>query len=488
MPIEDVAWAIKDVTERAPDLRLRLNYYEGKHRLAFATEKYENAFGDLFEEFADNMCDDVVDEPVTRTKILSWSAEDETTAQAATDWWETVKGPARLKTLARNAYRDGDGIAMVWPDPQNVPRLYVQDTDQWAIRYDPDEPDKIKVAAKVWKAGKRWRCTLYYDGVIERWASKGSSPTGGIPKAEAFGHYNEIPADVDDDEQPQPWRTTHDWGMPVFHLPTDEVGRYGRSVLTDVIPLQDALNKAITDMLVNMEATAYPQRWATGIQVERNPDGSERNPFKDNARSVYWTANDKASFGAFPVGSSQDFLSVQDGLRMEIGRKGYLPPASVVLKTQGDATATGLLVGEGRQIKRVKDNADAWEPELRALMALALRMAGTETDAAAIQIEWDNPATRDEKGLWEVLTMKDALGVSKHQILVEGGYDEETIAAMEEDSRIAREAAGLPGVGDVRATGGLGAPLAGQNALGGTRMLPPPPQSPQGAPSLAQTA
>ena len=36
-------------------------YYNGQHDLTFATEKFQNAFGSLFREFALNMCPAIVD-------------------------------------------------------------------------------------------------------------------------------------------------------------------------------------------------------------------------------------------------------------------------------------------------------------------------------------------------------------------------------------------------------------------------------------------
>src|SRR3954471_16873960 len=44
-------------------------YYEGHHRLAFATSPFREAFGNLFVAFADNWCDLVVDASVERIGV-----------------------------------------------------------------------------------------------------------------------------------------------------------------------------------------------------------------------------------------------------------------------------------------------------------------------------------------------------------------------------------------------------------------------------------
>lgn len=489
MPRGDLEWAVEEVRGRQPVLAHFQDYYEGRHRLTFATEKWRDAFGNLFNEFADNLCDDVVDEPTGRLRVLSWSAPRAGDTQAIHDWWRRNRGWARSREVHRNAFRSGDGVAMVWPDSHGVPRLYPQCTDYWAIKYDEDEPDRIEVAAKVWRSGKLWRATLYYgdadgSGLIERYTTKGLGAGGGLPKAQAF-----LPLEGPMNEQgySQPAEEVHPWGMPVFHFPTDEVGRYGRSVLADVIPVQDALNKAISDMLVSMEAVAFPQRWATGIQVERDALGREVNPFESGAQKLFWTANDKAAFGAFPESDLSGFLDVQDSFKLEIARKGYLPPYSVNLRGSSASSlpsGIALLVADGRQIKRCTNAQDSWGQTWCELVALAMRMSGAAIDAEDVGITWDELSLRDEKALIETLLLKKELGVSTRRLLLESGYDEEEVQEIldeaEEASQDQQVAAG--GFGKL-APAAPGATRTLTEALG----VPAPPVPPQGG-SAALTA
>jgi len=66
--------------------------------------------------------------------------------------------------------------------------------------------------------------------------------------------------------------------VPVFHFPNRRVYDYGISDLADVIPIQDALNKALMDMLVAMEFGAFKQRWVTGIEYETDPVTGKPKP------------------------------------------------------------------------------------------------------------------------------------------------------------------------------------------------------------------
>jgi hypothetical protein len=70
---------------RQPYLKLRTDYYNGDHRLQFASSKFKEAFGNLFSEFATNWCGLVVDVAVERLTVLGFRFSDE----------EAPPGPAK---------------------------------------------------------------------------------------------------------------------------------------------------------------------------------------------------------------------------------------------------------------------------------------------------------------------------------------------------------------------------------------------------------
>ena len=55
----------------APAIELWERYYEGVHRLQFATSRFRQTFGNLFHEFADNWMSLIVDASVERLSIRS---------------------------------------------------------------------------------------------------------------------------------------------------------------------------------------------------------------------------------------------------------------------------------------------------------------------------------------------------------------------------------------------------------------------------------
>src|SRR5256885_16908802 len=50
-------------------------YYRGDHDLAFATEKFQNTFGNLFREFALNLCPVICDAVRDKLRITGFSVD-----------------------------------------------------------------------------------------------------------------------------------------------------------------------------------------------------------------------------------------------------------------------------------------------------------------------------------------------------------------------------------------------------------------------------
>lgn len=435
MPVNaDLDWALEDVRARLPRYSLFRQYDEGDHRLLFATEKYRNAFGDLFREFADNLCEDVVDGITDRLQIIGWSSTDDALNSTVDTIWERNQGEARSGAVHRNGFREGDGFTIAQVDAQGRARSYRQNPTQMAVRYSTEAPDEMDLAAKVWKdaARKRYRVNLYYpDGRSEKYASRGLGADGGMPKASAFVPLAAGDPALGDQES---YVDENGDGIPVFHYPNGDLSCYGKSILRGVIPLQDALNKAVADMLVTMEGHAAPIRWARGIEVERDPiTGQEKDPFRgaNQPGAVMRTGSKDALFGQFDPAAMDGFLDVQDAFKVEIARKGYLPPYAITLRSGNSTPPSGvsLLVAEGRTIKLARDRQRDWGTEHRREMAYLARleMGTTAVSPEDLECQWAPPETRDEKALVEMLLLKKELGVPSRQLLLEAGYSSDEV-------------------------------------------------------------
>lgn len=416
--------ALRALRGRAPRYLLYGQYYDGDHRLAFATDKFRNAFGSLFKTLADNLCPAVVDAVADRLRVVGFGVEEgpENAADSAWTIWQGNRMDRRSGEVHVEALRSGDAYVIVWPDAGGQPRLYPQAGASMTVHYDEDLPGTIDYAAKLWRMDDgRMRLNLYFPDRIEKYASRNKLDT--IPdKARVFEPY-EVPG--------EPWPLPNPWGtVPVFHFANNAgVGHHGRSELGDVVPVQDALNKALADMLVAMEYVALPQRWATGLEVDIDEaTGKPKVPFTPGVERVWAVGDAEVRFGQFDPANLEQFLAVQDSFRAEIARVSGTPLHYLMLGGGEFPSGEAMRTAEARFLAKVEDRQLAFGNGWEDVLGLALAMAGEPV--AQLSTLWRDATPRSAKEVAEVALIKEQLGVSREQILKELGYSPEEIDRM----------------------------------------------------------
>ena len=84
----------------------------------------------------------------------------------------------------------------------------------------------------------------------------------------------------------------------------------GQSELLSVLPIQDAINKLVMDMIVASEFSAYRQRTATGISIEIDEvTGEPVEQFQADVARIWAAENEKAQFGTLEASDLQPFVS-----------------------------------------------------------------------------------------------------------------------------------------------------------------------------------
>jgi hypothetical protein len=114
----DVEWrdALDHQLEmRRPELDLYSAYYDGDHRLQFMTSKYKEAFGDLFEAFADNWCQLVVDIAVERLAVIGFRFGEDEADEEAWAIWQENNLDARQIAAHTDAVKLGTSYLLVGP-------------------------------------------------------------------------------------------------------------------------------------------------------------------------------------------------------------------------------------------------------------------------------------------------------------------------------------------------------------------------------------
>lgn len=222
----------------------RWDYYRGHQQVPYLTDKLRAAFGALSESFVENYCALAVDSRIDRLEVTGFDGPGETAAQAM---WDLGGYRQRQDQMFRWALVEGAAYLIVDDDQvvANPARVaYAQ----------PSVNDWLTVdwAGKIWPEGQRWKAILwdeenkyYYNtskGSASEWLNMRSWNTTTVAAALTF-------------EGMEP----HGYGkVPVF--PINPYGDMASPLLDRIAPIQDRINKIISNTHVVLEFNAFKQR------------------------------------------------------------------------------------------------------------------------------------------------------------------------------------------------------------------------------------
>jgi hypothetical protein len=398
-------------------------YYNGDHPLQFATTKFKEAFGALFSAFADNWCPIVVDAPVERLQIVGFRYGRDASSEAW-DIWQ--RNALDVESVIAHTEAGKCGRAFLLVDPNGGdPRITVEHAAQVIVATDPGDRRKRLAALKRWQGDDgRAYCNLYLPDWVFKFESDGPAiaglPTTWVPRTD--GGRNPLGI------------------VPVIPLDNNPglLGG-GESDLKPAIPIQNAINKLCTDMLVASEYGAFRQRVLTGVEIPRDPETGRPLARQEivAAMSRLWTFEDADAkvYDLNPTDLS-NFVGAVEMFIAHLAAQTHTPPhylVGQVVNASGDAlkVAESGLVSKCR--RKILNYSDPWEEAV----SLALRSKGRAADPQDLEALWADPERTSLAELVDAATKKRALGVPLEVVWRELGYTPDEIEDL-------KRLAGLP--------------------------------------------
>lgn len=267
------------------------------------------------------------------------------------------------------------------------------------------------------------RRTIYYPDRIEKW----------IGNMGSWEHYIE-PTKPDDETPPEPWPIP--WrrpdstprGIPVIHF--RNVGMMPEA--WDAIPIQDAVNKTLVDILASDDLTAFQMLVALGWYPTTDgepPKADGSNLLKVGPGQFIGTRDPNGKIQVV-IGSDPTPLvsALQDLIVMAAQVTGT--PTSRFTTTKLIAAAETLKTQDSQLKKKAQDRrvlfGDSWE----ACMDMARKIEndfGTGPDldeTITFTTIWTNNQTLED------LQAKKQLGIPEETLWAEAGYSTEQIVKM----------------------------------------------------------
>lgn len=258
----------EDLQQEWSDLTKYRTYYEGDQGLVYGSAKFQEMFTD-FEGFEDNWCGVVIDAVSEKIKLIGLRVDDDKSEEDEENpitkrIWDIFRDndiDEQEGDLTEGVLVEGRAAVIVWPDEKKGgASIDWNPANLVKVRYSENDYKEIDFAIKRWvtPSGRilinvydRSQVRKYIEGrdtVLPDPTQTGITAT--IPTRSP--NFSLTPRFVTD----EPWPLGHDFG----EVPVVEFLNKRGSELSDVIPLQDAINYLLIATFVAGEFSALKQK------------------------------------------------------------------------------------------------------------------------------------------------------------------------------------------------------------------------------------
>lgn len=411
-----------------------------------------------------NVTRTVVQAVIERLLVKSFASADPELSRWAWDVWQRNRMDVAQDELHEMVIRDGEAFVLVsWDNHAGIPRfvphprwtdvsLDQQGTtlrtsedlagqvvgDGFGCRAfypDDDLSQPMSYATKRWvetrivngKLKSRRRLTVYHPDRVEKYELVGS---GARPIQ-----------DPGDSSWPLSWvdRRGQPLGIPVIHFRNAGL----QCEAWEAIPLQNAINKLLVDLLTASDETAFRIFYALGFIPTTDgekPRADRSNWWKLQPGQIVGTSKpaSETTFGAVDGADLQNLIAPLERLIIWTAMVTDTPVSRFIVTGQVAAEGT-LKQQEGPLVNKVRKRqaliGNGWED----CLYLGRRLHNTFStgpafdEAALLSTAWEPAETRDELEMLEGLALKrEKLQMPIEEIWREAGYSEEQIARMQQ--------------------------------------------------------
>ena len=424
----DLDRAYKTLTGKLGDYDNLWDYYDGDQPLMYTARRMADLFADLdMANFVENWCSVVIDAANDRIHLSSVSVENKSDNDLLENTWQTLDVGLEASDVHEAALVVGEAFMMVWPDENENVEIFYNDPRLVHLFYDPANPRKKWYGAKWWVAGDNtMRMNLYYPDRIEYYGTKTKAKN--VTSSKAFvEHFQTDKEDSNIAENPYD-------EIPIFHFRSER--RKIKGDLVNVIPLQNAINKLVTDMMVAAEYGAFKQRWiisnADTVALENAPNMIWEIPAGDGQ-------GQSSQVGEFDATPLDNYIKAIDHMATTLAIISRTPK-HYLFQQGGTPSGEALIAMESPLNKRCSDHIDQFVPVWKELVTFVMKVLGKDVEKDDIVITFDSPESIQPKTEAEIRTASVGAGIPLKTQLRDEGKSEAWMDQMDKDKEEADKA------------------------------------------------
>lgn len=384
-----------------PVIRQRDMYYRGQQPARYSSDKIDPKIG----VFRSNLSKVAVNAVAERIRLEDVTAEVDgrDVTERARQLIRDADFPMLLQSIVVDMLAVGSAYLIAWVDEFGRPVITGESAEQVTVERDP-------ITRGVTEAVKRWEVTDAQGVIVDEHVV--------VYRPDKIDHL----ARGENDAKLRFVKSTPNPLGVVPVIPLVNVERInddvGASVIDDLAPLVNAVDKLITDMLVTSDAVAKPKRWATGITLEDDDgdagfiadgftaDGQDpevevldegpgvRAPLSD-ADDLWISESPDARFGTLAGADLSGYKTAVDLVLQQISAVTSLPSHMLGVTSSNPATAEALRASE----VALADNAAGRVRVVNRPVEWATRLLvaidqGVKPDRVSVSVKWADTSTR----------------------------------------------------------------------------------------------
>ncbi len=369
-------------------------------------------------------------------------------AQWAWELWQANRMDAKMDEVHEGALRDGEYFIIVdWDGLKHQPRFTPHerycdpsvggDGEGCRMFYENNDPNQAALyAVKRWtenfSQGKaRQRMTIFYPDRIEKYRMDGS-------------RWIQV-TDAPEEQWPVPWLGSDNLplGIPVIHFKNKSL----QCEAWDAIPLQDAINKTLIDLIGAADLTAFRILFAFGwipTTDGKDPKDDGSNLLQIAPGQMISTTKSKNDAGIDVVDPAElgGLIEVTQSLILWLAGVTDTPASRFQMTRQISAEGTlkqqmEPLLAKTRNRQALVGNG--WEDCMAVARRIWNRFGKSEQaldEQPRFITQWTSAQTRDIADRVAEMKGKQETGVPEEQLWREWGYTEEEIETFNQSDQV----------------------------------------------------
>lgn len=431
-PIRDAM--LKELDSRRQDIGLLYRYYRGDHPLPDAPKEVRDAYLAFLRQSRTNFCRLVVKATAERLRVVGLRSSSGTDDADVTAWKRYWQGNAldRESRLVHDAALIARrGFTLTWPNqtPGAPPTITSEHPSQCIVIYEAGNRNKRAAGLKTYVdafAGARY-ATLWTPELVLNWRApwKSGQATSGRIMWEPY-------EDLADGVLPVDENPLGAVALVEFVNDPDMILEPMSELDGGVLDVQDRINKQILDRMVASNFAAFKQKWATGLALTQNPDGTDAEPYRMAVDSLLVAEDPLVKFGEF---SETDLTGYISGSEQDVEMMASMSrtPANYLLGKLGRVdSADGIKATENSLVAKCGERVDSFTESWEETVRLGFKADGDpRADDYALSMLWKDTETRTMAEMIDAATKMAAIGVPWAEVMAFIGYSPTDIVRLD---------------------------------------------------------